>query len=371
MGQCVVIGSGILGASIAYHLAKAGVDVTIVDRHDCGQATDAGTGIICPWLSERRGRAWHRLTQGGARFYPKLIRALAADGQTDTGFAQVGAIYLHTDATRLKEMEDRAKRRRREAPEMGEIARLSPAETQALFPPLSERYASLHISGGARVDGRLLRDALINAAKRYGASYKQGDARLVHQDRRVTGVTINGERISGEMVILAAGVWANDVLESLGVRMSVRPKKGQIVHLKMPDADTSRWPVVRTPDGPYLLAFDGGRIVVGATHEDEAGYDTRVTAGGMWELLKKALDVAPGLYSSTWLETRVGLRPYTPGALPAVGWLPGYEGLVVANGLGAFGLTVGPYLGSEIAKWVQGQPTELDFSTYDLSKALG
>jgi D-amino-acid dehydrogenase len=80
--------------------------------------------------------------------------------------------------------------------------------------------------------------------------------------------------------------------------------------------------------------------------------------------------VAPGLANSTMLETRVGFRPFTPGFLPVIGAMPGYEGLFIANGLGASGLTVGPYLGSELAKLVLGKRTEIDLRHYEVACAL-
>ncbi|GAA3326008.1 hypothetical protein GCM10020331_060190 [Ectobacillus funiculus] len=123
------------------------------------------------------------------------------------------------------------------------------------------------------------------------------------------------------------------------------------MHLHIPDMDTSAWPVVMPPNDQYILAFEDGRIVIGATHENEIGMDYRVTAGGLYEVFfHKALSVSPDLSNGTVLETRVGFRPFTPGFLPVIGALPGYEGVLVANGLGASGLTVGPYLGSELAK---------------------
>lgn len=111
-------------------------------------------------------------------------------------------------------------------------------------------------------------------------------------------------------------------------------------------------------------------MVIGTTHEDEAGLDVRPTAGGMHELLDKALTVAPGLSVCTYIETRVGFRPRTPGFLPIFGVLPGFTGLYIANGLGSSGLTVGPYLGAELAKLVLGIPTELDPHDYDVTSAI-
>ncbi|MBM7554250.1 NAD(P)/FAD-dependent oxidoreductase [Thalassobacillus pellis] len=366
----IVVGAGILGASTAYHLAKAGEEVILVDRHDEGQATGAAAGIICPWLTQRRNKKWYRLAKGGARYYPSLIEQLEEDGETDTGYRRVGAISIHTDEEKLKKMVERAVKRREEAPEIGEITLLSQKETKRLFPPLSEEYSSVHVSGGARVNGHALRDALVRAAQKHGADFYQQSASLTHENNRVTGVEVNGEFLGADQVILTAGAWTKELLSPLGITFQIHPQKAQIVHLEIPQTDTSDWPVVMPPNNQYLLSFNGGRIVAGATHEDEAGFDRRVTAGGVQEILGKALASAPGLASSTILDIKVGFRPVAPGFLPVFGPLPGYDGVIVANGLGASGLTVGPYLGAEIAKLAMGKNTELDPADYDVGEAL-
>lgn len=371
MGTYIVVGAGILGASTAYHLVKAGADVTLVDRGDVGQATDAAAGIVCPWLSQRRNQAWYQLAKGGARYYGDLIKQLEADGETDTGYKRVGAISLHTDDGKLDKMEERAHKRRQDAPEIGDITRLSSSETKKLFPALSEQYVSVHISGAARVNGRALRQALVNAAKKHGATVLQGDAALVYEGNEIIGIKLEGKTLLADQVIVTAGAWANELLKPLGVNFLVTYQKAQIVHLHMPDTDTGSWPVVMPPNDQYILAFDNGQIVAGATHENDTGLDCRVTAGGLHEIFDKALAVAPCLANSTVLETRVGFRPFTPGFLPVIGALPGYKRLLVANGLGASGLTAGPYLGAELAKLALGQPTELDLSPYDVGGAIG
>jgi D-amino-acid dehydrogenase len=372
MQKCIVIGAGILGASTAYHLAKLGAHVTLVDRHDLGQATDAAAGIICPWISQRRNKAWYELVKGGARYYPSLIDQLKADGESITGYNQVGAISLHTDEEKLKKIAERARTRREDAPEIGEITILSPAETKRLFPLLSDEheYGSVYVSGGARVNGRALRDALIHSASRNGVTYIKGDASLLHKDNKVIGIKVE-ERIElADHVILTAGVWSKELLQPLDIHFSVTPQKAQIIHLEMPNTDTSNWPVIMPPNDQYILPLENGRIVVGATHEDDAGLDYRVTAGGINEILGKALRIAPGLANGTMIETRVGFRPYTPGFLPIIGAFPTYKGLFIANGLGASGLTSGPFLGAELAKLTLGMPTEIDVNLYDIAGAL-
>ncbi len=370
MTSYLVIGAGILGASTAYHLAKAGAQVTIVDRQDQGQATDAAAGIVCPWLSQRRNKAWYNLAKAGAKYYTTLISELEASGETNTGYNKVGAISLHFDENKLDKMQERAHLRQEDAPEIGEITRLTSAETKELFPPLSEEFSSVHISGAARVNGRELRNALIRSAILHGALERKGSADLVKEDGKVIGIKIEDEALRADKIIVTAGVWANELLKPLNIDFLVSSQKAQIVHLGLEDTHTDNWPVVMPPNDQYILAFDGGKIVVGATHENDNGMDYRITAGGLHEIFDKALSIAPGLAEGTVFETRVGFRPYTPDFLPVIGAIPGYENLFAANGLGASGLTVGPYLGGELAKLAMGQSLEINLSLYDIKGAI-
>ncbi|WP_407271232.1 NAD(P)/FAD-dependent oxidoreductase [Radiobacillus sp. PE A8.2] len=370
MQSIIVIGSGILGASTAYHLARQGVEVTIIDRNDPGQATSAAAGIICPWLTNRSNEAWYELVKAGASYYPDLIEGLKADGETETGYAQVGAINIFDTEEKLDRKLEIALKSREDAPEMGAISRLSPMETKALFPPLADHYWAVHISGAGKVDGEELRNALIRAAQKNGARVVNGDASLIFEDSTVTGVNVSGSSLYADKVIVTGGVWANQLLEPLGLKFNVTPQKAQIVHLQIPETDTSNWPVVLPPYSQYMLGFSGGRVVVGSTHEEEAGFDTRVTVNGVNQIISKALKVAPGLATSTYVETKVGLRPFTSGSLPIYGPVPHMKGLFVANGLGASGLTSGPFLGAELANLVLGNELQLDPATYDVSSAF-
>ncbi|MGQ3478708.1 NAD(P)/FAD-dependent oxidoreductase [Paenibacillus sp. TY11] len=372
MKKVIVIGSGILGASTAYQLAKMGANVIIVDRKDKGQATDAAAGIICPWLSQRRNQAWYQLAKAGARFYPGLIEELKSEGETETGYALVGALSIHNDLEKIRKMEERAYLRQADAPEIGEITRLNEKETHERFPLLVEGYHSVHISGAARIDGRALRDALVRSAQRNGAILIHGDAALQYESDHVTGVAVGAKSFSSDEVIVCAGAWANQLLQPLGIHFKVSFQKAQIMHLQVPNRqDTGTWPVIMPPSDQYLLAFDKQKIVIGATHENKIeGDDTRVTAGGMQEILNKGLELAPGLANSTFQEVRVGFRPFTPGFLPVIGAVPGWNGLIAANGLGASGLTMGPFIGSQLAKLALGMALDIDINEYDIQKAM-
>ncbi len=370
MERIIVIGAGILGASAAYHLAKQGAEVIVVDRKDKGQATDAAAGIICPWISQRRNKAWYALAKGGASYYPELIGQLEEDCETDTGYRKVGAISLHRDVDKLEKMEARALERRKEAPEIGQVNLLTEEATSDLFPLLSGGFSSVHVEGAARVDGRALRDALLNAAKKLGTTIMNGSATLVFEEDKISGIRVGEELIQASKMIIAAGAWAPEFLEPLGLHVQVTGQKAQIVHLHMDGQDTAKWPVVMPPTDQYILPSDNGKVVIGATHEDEAGLTLHATAGGIHEVLDKALNIAPALEEAEFQEIRVGFRPFTPGFLPVIGEVPGHPELLFSNGLGASGLTVGPYLGKQLASMALGHEVDIDLSLYEVEKAI-
>lgn len=342
-----MIGAGIAGASAAYHAARLGAATVLVDRDVAGQATAAGAGIVCPWASRHTDPVWHALADTAAGYYPTLLAEL---GETDVGYRRVGALRLGGDVYRQVLA--------RATPNAGDIDLLTGAEARALFPPLRGDVPAVHVSGAARVDGGRMRDALRAAAIRLGATVRGGTATLSGDGT----VHVDGERVEADSVVVAAGAWTREVLAPLGIRVNVAPQRGQIIHLGLSDADTSGWPVVLPPGSHYLLAFDDHRVVVGATREDGSGFDHRVTAAGLAEVLREALTVAPGLADATVLETRIGFRPAGPDALPLLGAV---DGIVIATGLGPTGLTLGPYVGRLAARLALTQDPGVDLTPFD------
>lgn len=356
--RAIVIGSGIGGASCAYHLARRGVETVVVDAGESGAATSAGAGIICPWTARRAGEAELSLAGGAGAYYPTLIGELVEDGESDTSFEIVGGLVVSDDGTVLAEVAERLSQRTQRWPELGQVSVLDPAEARALFPPLAADLGAVHVSGAGRVDGRVLRAALLRAAERRGTRALSGRAELVTSGGKVRGVVVAGKRVDADAVVVSAGAWTPAVLAPLGVNASVEPQRGQISHFDLPGTDTSAWPVVLPPTGHYLLAFPGSRVVAGATRETGAGFDNRVTAEGQREVLDHALRVAPGLATATLAETRVGFRPVTPDGLPVIGALDGHPEVVLSTGFGPAGLTVAPYAGRLAAQVVLGEQPE-------------
>jgi len=362
--RAIVVGVGILGASAAYHLARQGAEVVAVDRADQGRATDAGAGIVCPWGSAHEDAPSYALLEAGARYYPELAAALAEEGEPDLGYARVGGLYVPAAGADLEAAEARVRARAARAPEAGRIERLSSGEARALFPPLAPDRPGLLVSGGARVDGRRVAAALRRAAAARGARLVEGAAELVVRGARAVGVRVGGEMIEADCVLATAGAWAGELLAPAGIRLAQSPQRGQIIHLRQPGTDTSRWPVLLPLSSYYLLAFEDSRVVVGATRETGSGFDYRLTAAGVAEVLGAGLAVAPGLAHWTPAEMRIGFRPLSADGRPLLGPVPGMDGLLVGGGLGPSGLAMGPYAGALLAAAALGRPTALPLADY-------
>jgi D-amino-acid dehydrogenase len=351
--RVVVVGAGIVGASTAFHLAELGVDVAVVDRAHPGKATLAGAGIVCPWATSATDPEFVAFYVEGATATGEIVTELAELGETDTGYARVGAIVLARDADELDADEASVRERAVGRPDVGAVHRITGRDAQELFPPLRDDLPGLWIGGAARLDGRRLMSALLRAAH---VEPQIGEVELTVRGDVVTGVHLGGQQIDADAVVVTGGAWTARLLDPCGVTVDVEPQKGQIVHLRVgsPDGpvDTSRWPTILPPGPHYLLAFDDSRVVVGATRETGSGFDTRVTAAGHHEVITAALEWAPGLADAEIIETRVGLRPFAPSGTPTIGPVDGIDRLFVGTGLGAGGLTMGPLAGRRLARHI-------------------
>ena len=362
--KVTVIGAGILGASTAYHLALAGHEVTIVDQEHQGKATLAGAGIVCPWATKVEEPEWYRMYSAGARYYEELVAGLAERGESDVGYRKVGALVTAEDPAEYCAAGERLAKRTADAPESGGFEEITPQKAQDYFPPINPDFKAFYVPGGARVNARQLAPAMVRAAVALGATFYSGFATLELDGIRAKVFHGRGKEIPSDQIVVTAGAWASQILGPLGLLHPVQPQRGQILHFGMQGVDTSRWSVLLPMASHYLLAFDDSRVVVGATREDGAGFDYRVTCEGQHEVLTAALRYAPGLADATLLETRIGFRPAPSGLRPILGPVPGIEGLIVGNGLGAAGLTIGPFAGRQLARIAVGDTPEVALDTY-------
>ncbi len=355
VADVVVVGGGLVGASLAYELVTAGASVVQVDRHDPGRATDAGAGILSPETNQDPDPAFFEFGMAAALHHQALAGRLADDGITDTGFAVTGLLLVAGRPGEDEYMERAIGLVRSRGPGLAE--EIEPAEAGRYFPPLGPVRRALFSPSGRRVDGRVLNGALHRAAVSRGLRSIDGSATGFELDGAggtVTGVTTTEGTIGAGAIVIAGGAWSPELGGALGVALPVLPLKGQIAHLSVAGTDTRSWSIVQPVLGFYLVPWPDGRVACGGTMEAEAGFDHRATADGLHQLLRECLRTAPGLGQATVTEVRVGTRPSTPDARPILGRVPGWDNAFVATGHGAEGLLLGPLSALAVAQAVLG-----------------
>ena len=379
----VVVGGGIVGTATAFHLAERGVETVLIDDGREGDATAAGAGIISPATSSRRQHDdWYAFAEAAAAHYPNLIRRIQSQGVDDHGYEQedmLSVAITPAEAETLQTDYERAAERD------ADFEEITPEEAEDAFPALKGVERALRFHGAARVDGATLTSGMRRAGRRTGLTTFDGTVEeILTEDGAVSGVVVDAagrvsrqqqrsaggsERIDADRVVVAGGAWSSEFGDDLGYSLPVSPMRGQIVHLDATEGTAfdaeADLPIVGSVSDNYIVPWGDGRIVVGATREDDAGFDPRTTAAGVHEVLDAGLRLAPGLEDATFEEVRVGLRPGSPDGMPMVGPVPETEGAYVATGHGPTGLMLGPYTGAVIAQLIQGEEPDVDLSAFD------
>ena len=361
MKKVAIVGAGIVGATAAYYLSKeADVEVTVFD-HGYGQATKAAAGIISPWFSKRRNKAWYKMARLGADFYVDLLADIEKTGQKIDFYQRSGVFLLKKDDSKLEELYDLALQRRDESPLIGELAILDQAAASSLFPGLEGFERLLYASGGARVDGQLLVSRLLEASQ----------VKVIKKEVSLNPLA-SGYQIDNQMfdqVILSTGAWLGHILEPLGYEVDVRPQKGQLRDYQV-EQDMGAYPVVM-PEGEWdLIPFPGGKLSLGATHENDMGFDLTVDETLLDQMFVAASPFYPSLKDAILSGERVGIRAYTSDFSPFFGQIPNLSGVYTASGLGSSGLTTGPIIGYHLAQMLQGRSGVLDPADYPTERYI-
>ena len=351
----VVVGGGLMSTATAWRLAAAGAVVTQVVGERAAAASRVAAGMLAP-VSETTftERALLALNQASMRRWPDFAAEVTEASGQPSGLRRVATLSVASDAddgTRLRTLADYLDRQGLET------QRLTSRECRTHEPLLAPSVRSgLLVPGDWSCDNRVLLDALVVAAQRAGVRSVEGFVHRVESvSGRVTGATLaDGTALAAPQVVLANGAWAAQVD---GIpRVPVRPVKGQILRL-----DPGRFPspslTVRAfsrGSEVYLVPRETGReVVVGATME-ELGFDHRVTAGGVYELLRDARQVVPMTAEYALAETSVGWRPGTPDNAPILGGCE-LAGLTLVTGHHRNGVLLTPVSADVTAAYVSTQ----------------
>jgi glycine oxidase len=348
----VVIGGGLIGSSIGWRLRQAGLDVAVVVGERSAAASGVAAGMLAPvtetTFTEQR---LLRLNLASLSRYPDFVAELEAASGLPSGLRRtpnLSVAYDADDAARLATFADFLTR----AGHPG--VRLTSRECRRYEPLLAPAIRSgLLVEGDWSCDNRLLWRAVIEAGHRIGVRDVPGFVhRITSSHGRVTGVQLaNGSGIGASCVVVANGAWARQIDGLPDV--PVRPVKGQILRLdpgRLPPPSLTVRAYVRGAE-IYLVPREGGHeVVLGATVE-ELGFDHRLTAGAVYELLRDGRTVMPMSAEYALAETSVGWRPGTPDNAPILGRCD-IDGLVLATGHYRNGVLLTPITADVISRLI-------------------
>lgn len=369
-----VVGGGVIGLSIAWRASQRGLRVVVLERGEPGGATTrVAAGMLAPITEADPGeQALLRLGLESASSYPGFVAELAADSGGDPGYLRCGTLVAARDDDEARALARELAMRQ----ELGlSVARLRASEARRLEPALAPTLrGALEVPDDHAIDPRKLTAALVAALRRAGAQLRTASAvtGLVSSDRGVRGVALAGgaEPVSAEQVVICAGAWSAGMAGTAPeAGVPVRPVKGQLLRLRDPAGPGLLTRVLRMQNGYVVPRGDGG-YVVGATTE-ERGFDTTVTAGAVFELLREAIELLPGLAELELEECLAGLRPATPDNAPVIG-PSAIPGLYWATGHYRNGVLLAPVTAQIVVGMLLGapQPAELEaFSPQRFSRA--
>lgn len=354
-----IAGGGVIGGAIAFELARAGLRVAVFDRQRPGQeASWASAGILSPAPESPGMVAMVPLGIASMALYPDFVAQVEEISGQPTGFRPKGtieALFSHDTKAELSTII---------ALHHGlglKAEPLRPDDARELEPMLSEEVeAAVLRPDEASIDNRAFTAAILEATARCGAEIFSGEGvrAIWCQGNRCAGLFLQNEKVEAKHTIIAAGSFSVTI-EGAAPYAPVTPAKGQMVALRGDDAQMER---VLWSDKIYLVPRNDGRILAGATVE-RAGFDKRVTAGGIEKILTAAFELAPGLANARVEETWAGLRPDSPDHLPILGPTD-LDGLLIATGHFRSGILLTPITARLMREWITEHRTSGDWDRY-------
>lgn len=347
----MIAGGGVIGLACGWRAAEAGLSVTIVDPG----AARPGAGAVAAGMLAPVGEAsWGedtllRLNLASAERWPAFARELEIAAGLEVPYRRCGSLHVALDRDEGAEL----KRRYRLQDGFSDSVEWLPGSAaRRLEPALAPITAgAVHVPDEAEVDPRALIDALRSACAAAGVELVGGAVKSVEAGGGAVGGVIleGGRRIAAAAVVIAAGAWSG----ADGFGLPVRPVAGDTVRLRAWDGEL---PTERIVVGErfYIVPRTGGELVVGASVE-ERGFDTRVRAGGIHELLREAYRAVPEIAELELVEVAAALRPGTPDNAPILGAAPnGPSGLLFATGHYRNGILLAPISAEGIAAILSG-----------------
>ena len=350
----IIVGGGVIGCSIAYHLTLAGSSVRLIERDRLASgASGVAAGMLAPQVEAHYDDPFFDLCLRGRDEHVDLAEDLKDGVGLDVERRTTGVFRLALDEAERVEL----KRQMQWQVKRGLRAEwFEPHDLGALEPLLSGAAGRL-LAGGlwfpdeAQVHSQRLVAALAAASVQRKAVLSEGvwATEILVEGHRAIGVRTPAGVVEAESVVLAAGVWSTDIARAAGVEVPVSPVKGQLITLRAIGRSLQR--ILWTGEC-YLVPKTGGQVILGAT-EEEGNYDRRPTLAGVGALATAALEQLPWAGQFTIEGVWAGLRPAAPDRFPIVGWAPYLDNLLVATAHYRNGVLLGPLTGRRVSEAIR------------------
>ena len=353
-----IAGGGIIGCTIAFELAGAGLRVIVLDRQEPGrEASWAAAGMLSPGPDSPTALPLVPLAKESHRRYPAFVAQVENASLQSVAHARNGTLELFAgadaDAARDAMLAQYASLA---IPCEGITVSDARDREPALGPQIT---AAAWLPDEATIEPRALISAVIAACKRRGVQFRSGQAVTeILSDAATgtaTGVHAGNEKIHAAHIVVAAGSFCASISDTA----PTHPVKGQILALRHPKLRLAR--VLRS-EKAYLVPRLDGRLIAGSTLEN-VGFDKQVTSEGMHKILEGVREMVPALTDADIVETWAGLRPGTPDGLPILGETA-TKNLIVATGHYRNGILLAPATAAIVRDIVVAGKTSFDISAY-------
>jgi glycine oxidase len=343
--RVAIVGGGVIGCSIAYHLRQAAADVVLLERGElAGEASGAAAGLlILPDRATAPG-PFRDLCLASLEMYRELIPRIEKESGIDVRCLASGILVTAESPERVPMLRSFAEWQRKD----GVNAEWVEGEAlRALEPALGPRVlGAVYTKDDLNVDPGLVTQAIGRAAERARVEMRTGVAVSGFSQRggRIVGVRTSDGAVPADAVVLAAGPWTGSLAAKLGFSLKTPPMRGQMLAYRTTKVRHAIW----GEDG-YLVPKTGGFLFAGATVED-AGFRKHTTERGLAGLRAMAARLAPVLRHTEVASAWAGLRPGSEDGWPVIGRVPGCENVYVATGHFRNGILLAPVTGKAVAQ---------------------
>jgi glycine/D-amino acid oxidase-like deaminating enzyme len=372
----IIIGGGVIGASIAWHLSQKNIQVLLLEK-DIPAAGSSGACDGAVLLQSKKPGIHLKLAQASITRFPRLAEELPYP----IHFKNNGSIVVVQSEKEMEIMRGFTEKQNRHGLKVDLLER-EPA--RELEPALSENILGAAFSS---TDGQInpirLTLGFILGARNNGARVVTGEAvrEIKVKNCRIESVITDRERYSAGMVVNATGALAPEIGKMVGIALPIKPRRGQILVtravqpmvrrcLLTANYIAAKFDPAIAKQGDQGVSIDQtskGNFLLGSTREF-VGYDCRTTLEGMAGIARRAAQVIPGLARLEIIRSFAGLRPYTPDGLPILGYVDGIENFIMAAGHEGDGIALSPITGELIAQMIANEPTELPLDDFRFNR---